>query len=153
MTMEEIKEILDYIDDRIIPNEKWDKIKDYITNLQQKDFESQKEITKLKDKLEQQRKEYQDTYKDVRIEIKEKNERIANLQQENERLNNKVKEQSLLLIEFQDMEQKVDIYKSRCEKANKYINEEIKKIQEHQYSTGVRRLTKIQNILNGSDGK
>ena len=33
--IEEIKEILDYIDDRIIPNEKWDKIKDYITNLQQ----------------------------------------------------------------------------------------------------------------------
>lgn len=30
---EEIKEILDYIDDRIIPNEKWDKVKEYITNL------------------------------------------------------------------------------------------------------------------------
>lgn len=28
---EEIKEILDYIDNRIIPNEKWNKIKDYIT--------------------------------------------------------------------------------------------------------------------------
>lgn len=47
---------------------------------------------------------------------------ITNLQQENERLNNKIKEQNLLLIEFQDMEQKVDIYKSRCEKANEYIN-------------------------------
>lgn len=32
---EEIKEILDYIDDRIISNEKWNKIKDYITNLQE----------------------------------------------------------------------------------------------------------------------
>ena len=31
----EIKEILDYIDDRIIPNEKWEAVKDYITNLQQ----------------------------------------------------------------------------------------------------------------------
>lgn len=46
---------------------------------------------------------------------------ITNLQQENERLNNKIKEQNLLLIEFQDMEQKVDIYKSRCEKAIEYI--------------------------------
>ena len=44
-------------------------------------------------------------------------------------------------------------YKSRFEKANTYINEEIKKIQEHQYSTGVRRLNKIQNILDGSDEK
>lgn len=35
----EIKEILDYIDDRIISNEKWDKIKDYITNLQNEIFD------------------------------------------------------------------------------------------------------------------
>ena len=41
---EEIKEILDYIDDRIIPNEKWNKIKDYITNLQQKYDKLQQEI-------------------------------------------------------------------------------------------------------------
>ena len=31
----EIKEILDYINDRIIPNEKWEAVKDYITNLEQ----------------------------------------------------------------------------------------------------------------------
>lgn len=36
MNIEEIKEILDYIDDRVIPNEKWNKVKDYITNLQEK---------------------------------------------------------------------------------------------------------------------
>lgn len=82
---EEIKEIL-----RFLSRSDWhkeaDQLEDYITNLQQKDFESQKEITKLKDKLERQRKEYQDDYKDVRIEIKEKNEQIANLQQENKRL-------------------------------------------------------------------
>ena len=35
MMNNEIKEILDYIDDRIIPNEKWNKIKDYINNLQE----------------------------------------------------------------------------------------------------------------------
>ena len=32
---DEIKEILEYIDDRVIPNEKWNVVKDYITNLQQ----------------------------------------------------------------------------------------------------------------------
>lgn len=29
----EIKEVLDYISDRIIPNEKWNELKNYITNL------------------------------------------------------------------------------------------------------------------------
>lgn len=33
---EEVKEIIDYIDDRVIPNEKWDKLKVYITNLQKR---------------------------------------------------------------------------------------------------------------------
>lgn len=83
--------------------------------------------------------------------IVELRKQVSEKDKEIERLNNKIKEQNLLLIEFQDMEQKLDIYKSKCEKANTYINEEIKKIQEHQYSTGVRRLNKIQNILNGSD--
>lgn len=32
---DEIKEILDYISDRIIPNEKWNKVRDYITYLQE----------------------------------------------------------------------------------------------------------------------
>lgn len=44
----EIKEILDYIDDRIIPNEKWNKIKDYITNLQKENKKLSKEIKKNK---------------------------------------------------------------------------------------------------------
>lgn len=86
-------------------------------------------------------------------ELNKKDIRINEQDKEIERLNNKIKEQNLLLIEFQDMEQKLDIYKSRFEKANTYINEEIKKIQEHQYSTGVRRLNKIQNILNEIDEK
>ena len=33
---EEIKEILDYISDRVIPNEKWNAVKTYIKDLQQK---------------------------------------------------------------------------------------------------------------------
>ena len=32
---DEIKEILEEIDNKIIPNEHWNKIKDYITNLQE----------------------------------------------------------------------------------------------------------------------
>lgn len=43
---------------------------------------------------------------------------ITNLQQENERLKSKTKEQSLLLIDYQDMEQRYNDYKSRCEKAS-----------------------------------
>ena len=41
---EEIKEILDYIDDRIVPNEIWDKIKDYITNLQEENEKLKEEL-------------------------------------------------------------------------------------------------------------
>ena len=37
---EEVKEILEEIDNKIIPNEHWNKIKDYITNLQNK-YENQ----------------------------------------------------------------------------------------------------------------
>lgn len=36
---------------------------------------------------------------------------------------------------------------SKIDKANNYINDERKKIQKHQYSTGIRRLNKIQEIL------
>lgn len=68
---------------------------------------------------------------------------ITNLQQENDKLNNKIKEQNLLLIEFQDMEQKLDIYKSRCEKAIEYIDEHTLFV-----SGGI-----IKSILNGGDEK
>lgn len=132
---------------------------DYITNLQQKDFESQKEITKLKDKLEQQRKEYQDTYKDVRIEIKEKNERIANLQQENERLKekleNKLTPEELVNMLNQELVRQNKCYKSRFEKAIEYMKDFIFEgllVQEDRklimYNENLR---KFENILNGSD--
>lgn len=52
MKNEEIKEILDYIDDRTIPNEKWDKIKDYITNLQQENERLKEKIDILKSNFE-----------------------------------------------------------------------------------------------------
>lgn len=69
---------------------------------------------------------------------------ITNLQQENERLNNKIKEQNLLLIEFQDMEQKVNIYKSKCEKAIELY----KKCKEEDYCI---LSIKMYEILIGSD--
>ena len=55
---------------------------------------------------------------------------ITKLQQEDERLKTKTKEQNLLLIDYQDMEQKLEDYKSRIEKAVEYIN---KKWEEHTY--------------------
>ena len=87
---DDIKEILDYLGNDNIEKPfgmatiDKHKLLDYITNLQQSDIDKQLEIIKLKDKLEYQRKEYQEVYKDVRIELKEKNETITNLQEENE---------------------------------------------------------------------
>ena len=64
---------------------------DYIINLQtiereysailSENVELQGKIMKLKDELEKRRREYQETYKDVRIEFKEKKETITNLQE------------------------------------------------------------------------
>lgn len=79
--------------------------------------------------------------------IQENKDKIKKLEKQNETLKKKNKQ-----LKEQLYKEKED-YKSRCEKANTYINEEIKKIQQHQYSTGIRRLNKIQNILNGSDEK
>lgn len=97
---EEIKEILDYIDDRIIPNEKWDKIKDYITNLQQQKSDICK--NRLAIAIERDR-----------------------LQQENETLKEKINTlKSNFETEIDDCEDYKKWYrdyKSRCEKAIEYI--------------------------------
>ena len=128
MQKEEIKEIFNYfikyanIEDSI----KISKLEDYITNLQESDNDKQLEIMKLKDKLEQQRKEYQETYKDVRIEIKEKNETITNLQEENEKIkkyyNVNVNRYEDLLIKYNTIKRWYQLNKSRCEKAIEYCN-------------------------------
>ncbi len=55
-------------------SKKWNTLCDieqYIINLQQQLEDGLRENFKLRDKLEQQRKEYQETYKDVREEIKD----------------------------------------------------------------------------------
>lgn len=77
---------------------------DCITNLQQ-------DLEKANDIIKKDRQFY-----------KCRMDEYVDLKKENERLNNKIKEQNLLLIEFQDMEQKLDIYKSRCKKTIEYIN-------------------------------
>lgn len=83
-------------------------IEDYITN------------------LEEELEEYKDTETySKRFLYKANKDRLnANLDlvEENERLKEKTKEQSLLLIDYQDMEQKLENYKSRIEKAVEYIN-------------------------------
>ena len=48
---DEIKEILDYIDDKIIPNEKWNEVKDYITNLQEENKHLDKVNCQLRKKI------------------------------------------------------------------------------------------------------
>lgn len=46
----EVKEIIDYIDDRIIPNEKWEKIKEHITDLEKDNKRLTKQLEKEKNK-------------------------------------------------------------------------------------------------------
>ena len=48
---DEIKEILDYIDDRIIPNSKFDKIRNYITNLQEENERLETALNAYKDEF------------------------------------------------------------------------------------------------------
>lgn len=157
---EEIKEILDKLSNRkqetliqglrecqlkdiehpfITREEYIDKILDYITNLQQL-YENALKVNQNENKY--------------RTELESK---YVLLQQENKRLTSLCvgheKELRTKDIIIKQIRMEANDYESRCEKANTYINEEIKKIQEHQYSTGIRRLNKIQNILNRSDEK
>lgn len=69
---------------------------------------------------------------------------ITNLQKENERLKTKTKEQSLLLIDYQDMEQKLEDYKSRIEKAVEYI--ENTPLYETTYDYNIEEELEIQNV-------
>lgn len=106
---DEIKEILDYlkIENGTIGSElsyeETHLLLDYITNLQQENHE-------LKSKLE--------CYENGAYY----SSKVDELEQENERLKEKTKEQSLLLIDYQDMEQRYNDYKSRCEKERKNEN-------------------------------
>ena len=105
---EEIKEILDYIDDRIIPNEKWNKIKDYITNLQQKYDKLQQEIKIDGNSIQIGNKVCYCVDKDL-IDY------ITNIQQENETLKAKLEiGKTCGFCPYYD-------YKSRCEKATEEL--------------------------------
>lgn len=133
---EEIKEILDYIDDRIIPNEKWDKIKDYITNLQQL-YENGLKINLNENKY---RTELEDKY--------------VVLQQENEKLKEELKNRPIVDFTF-DVYKELEDYKSRCEKAVEYIKEHIRIDDEYPsyMEMLVEEKNELLNILNGSDEK
>ena len=76
------------------------------------------------------------------------------------RLKTKTKEQSLLLIDYQDMEQKLEKYKSRIDKATEYI--ENTPLYETTYDYNIEELeiqnvsdetasNKLLNILRGKD--
>lgn len=74
----EIKEALDYIEDRIIPNEKWKEVRDYITNLQE---ENQK-LKELCDKYEEEHNNEFKIWKDERhnlLDYKSRNEKAIEL--------------------------------------------------------------------------
>ena len=72
---------------------------------------------------------------------------------QNERLKAKTKEQSLLLIDYQDMEQRYNDYKSRCEKAVEYNKEIVDNYLEEddceycdgRYATAKHNLNILQN--------
>ena len=148
----EIKELLEDLknEDCYVNNEttlKFDEagsLLNYITNLQiieqqystilSENAELQGKVIKLKDELEKQRREYQETYKDVRIELKEKKETITNLQEENERLketnvycnrtdcSGRIKDSR----KYDSVYQEKEDYKSKNEKAVEYNKKNIK---------------------------
>jgi hypothetical protein len=153
---DEIKEILDYLKDEdeyykkaeevivgygdlIIEKEDVDKVLDYITNLQQENKNQAKRNSRQ------------------RLANQKQYELILKLQQENERLKIKTKEQSLLLIDYQDMEQRYEDYKSRCEKAIEYLksyNTDFEHCRFNEAPISLRELGDLLNILqNGSEEK
>lgn len=98
---DEIKEIINYIDSRIIPREHWNEIKDYITNLQQeleimvKDNERNQEtiirLTKENEGLKDSivwwkdrffgQQEYDDSHRITAIEYKKRLDKAIELYQ------------------------------------------------------------------------
>ncbi len=143
---EEIKEILDYIDDRIIPNEKWDKIKDYITNLQQELQKANDTIKELRDNnaLDLVKISINSQY------INTQNENIR-LRQENETLKAKLEiGKTCGFCPYYD-------YKSRCEKANKWVDKHTEIYTKNGISIidwdNLSDPRKLKNILNESDEK
>lgn len=136
---EEIKEILDYIDDRIIPNEKWNKIKDYITNLQQK-------YDKLQQGIKIEGNSIQIGNKVCYCVDKDLIDYIVKLQQiEKEHQNCTRKHWQQKCFEHSANEK---IYKSRIKKIRNYVNS-----TDFIYDEQYKKKDKIENILNGSDEK
>ena len=53
----------------------------------------------------------------------------------------------MYIKQLQEQDKIINNLQSKIDKANNYIDSERKKIQQHQYSIGIRRLNKIQDIL------
>ena len=69
---DKIKEILEEIDNKIIPNEHWNKIKDYITNLQEENKELKRKYKKSNKLCNQVIKENNDLYEHLILEMERK---------------------------------------------------------------------------------
>ena len=152
---EEIKEILKYIDQFVYVDQTYNDIKlskidtklilDYITNLQQ-------DLDKANDIIEKDRQFNAGRLLDI-AKLKEENER---LKEENKRIFSKVNDDELLISNAMNYAEAQD-YKSRCEKANKWVDKHTKIYTKNGISIidwdNLSDPRKLINILNGSDEK
>lgn len=115
---DEIKEILEEIDNKIIPNEHWNKIKDCITNLQQENERLKKEKKKLSNDLAEAI-----LFNQKRCEQnKELQQRIERLKEENRHIFANVNDDVLLrsnAMYYAELQE----CKKRIDKAIEYIKE------------------------------
>lgn len=77
---------------------------------------------------------------------------IKNLQQENERLKEELKNRPIVDFTF-DVYKELEDYKSRCKKADEYIDKQKKKMYKSRNKIALFILMKLEKILNGSDEK
>ena len=73
---DEIKEILEEIDNKIIPNEHWNKIKDYITNLQEENESLGEQISNSLKLCEELIKEKDKLYNHLCLEMRKDDKKI-----------------------------------------------------------------------------
>ncbi len=143
---DEIKEILEFDfqsqGERIEINEyERDILKDYITNLQEK---YDKALTDL----------VHESHTRIKLERKITNSQKRKITKEDV---DKYFEENMcvsfdkFLENWNEQKEWADYFQERNKKAIKYIDDEIKKIRSHQYATGIRRINKIKNILQGEN--
>lgn len=137
---DEIKEILEEIDNKIIPNERWNKIKDYITNLQNQLNQASLDIQELTEK-----DLWCPTNCDKLIKLQKENER---LKKEKKKLSNDLAE--AILFNQKRCEQNKEL-KQRIDKAIEYIDDKVLSNGEVIDQLRIIEVEKLLNILNGGD--